>query len=145
MKPNITSSKSTNKKVPKQSVDLLMQEGRQQPARNCKNGITQGFYKVSPKRGLSSSLFTVWSLKASVKGYFGCLECKQQFREHPKLLTYIKNLHTMKKPEFACTQCKQYLRAFKIHLKQHEIDRRRGGGNDLVSFLKKNFLVMCSN
>ena len=35
----------------------------------------------------------------------------------------------MKKPQYACTQCKQLWddeRNFKIHMKQHEIDRKKG-------------------
>ena len=68
VKPKVPSGKPNNKKSQKQSSDLLTSKGRQQPARNCKNGIMQGFYKLSPKQASSSSPLTVGSPKASKEG-----------------------------------------------------------------------------
>ena len=100
-----------------------------QPARNCKNGIQEGFYKVSPRRGSSSSPSTIGSPKASIKGKYGCSQCKQSFRDNHQLLMHIKDFHSKKKARFACTQCKEFWqdeRTFCIHMKQHEIDRKKG-------------------
>ena len=122
--------KSSGKKnVPQPSEALFCQESRQQPGRDCKNGITPGFYKPSPRRSSSSSPSTVNSPKASVKGQHRCSQCKQNFRERDKLMTHIKDFHTIKKPKFACTECRQLWddeRSFRIHMRQHEIDRVKG-------------------
>ena len=129
VKQKVATKKMPGKKSSKNSKDLFQKEQRQQPSRNCKNGITQGFYKLSPRRSSSSSPSTIGSPKASVKGKWSCSQCKQHFRDRQKLLTHIKDFHTMKKPQYACTQCKQLWddeRNFKIHMKQYEIDRKKG-------------------
>ena len=49
VKQKVATKKLPGKKSSKNSKDLFQKEQRQQPSRNCKNGITQGFYKLSPR------------------------------------------------------------------------------------------------
>ena len=114
--------------------DLFASEvsnGRTQPSRSCKNGKLEGFYKQnSPKRDSSSSPPSVMSSpKASVRGKWKCSTCKQSFRSRELLITHIEDFHNKQTTKYACTQCKMYLKdkfSFKVHKKQHEIDRRKG-------------------
>ena len=61
VKQKVATKKLPGKKSSKNSKDLFQKEQRQQPSRNCKNGITQGFYKLSPRRSSSSSPSTIGS------------------------------------------------------------------------------------
>ena len=98
VKHKVATKKMPGKKNSRNSKDLFQKEQRQQPSRNCKNGITQGFYKLSPRQTSSSSPSAICSPKASVKGKWSSSQCKQHFTDRDKLLTHIKDFHTMKKP-----------------------------------------------
>ena len=118
----------------KSQSDLFASEvsnGRTKPSRSCKNGKSEGFYKQSsPKRDSSSSPPSVMSSpKALVKGKWKCSTCKQSFRSRELLITHIEDFHNKQTTKYACTQCKMYLKdefSFKVHKKQHEIDRKKG-------------------
>ena len=108
-KPKIKTRNGLAKTCTSDSEEFFpTQNSRTQPARNCKNGIQEGFYKVSPRRRSSSSPSTIGSPKASIKGKYGCSQCKQSFRDNHQLLTHIKDFHSKKKARFACTQCKEF-------------------------------------
>ena len=69
------------------------------------------------------------SPKASVRGKWKCSTCKQSFRSHELLITHIEDFHNKQTTKYACTQCKMYLKdefSFKVHKKQHQIDRKKG-------------------
>ena len=114
--------------------DLFASEvsnGRTQPSRSCMNGKSEGFYKQnSPKRDSSSSPPSVMSSpKASVRGKWKCSTCKQSFRSCELLITHIEDFHNKQTTKCACIQCKMYMKdefSFKVHKKQHEIDRKKG-------------------
>ena len=71
--------------------------------RNCKNGVSEGFYKngCSPnvKREQQSSSSseslppTVKSPKPSLKGKHKCSICKQTFQERRKLIQHVEYQH----------------------------------------------------
>ena len=100
-------------------------------SRHCKNGVKPGFYKngCSPMRSSEhSSVSRLSSPKASVKGKWKCTECKQQYREHHQLMEHISDVHSTDDPRFLYSICRVTLddkRSFKIHKKQHEIDKKK--------------------
>ena len=109
----------------------------QQPMRNCKNGMSEGFYRngcspnVKHEQQSSSSSEslppTVKSLKASIKGKHKCSICKQTFQECRQLIQHAEYQHRMRdwRKLFKCRRWVMNFDSeveFKVHMDQHAKD-----------------------
>ena len=110
---------------------------RQQPMRNCKNGVSQGFYKnggspiVKREQETSSSGESlppsVKSPKPSLKGKHKCSICKQTFQECSQLIQHAEYQHRTRdwRKLFKCRRCVVNFDSeveFKVHMDQHTKD-----------------------
>ena len=104
---------------------------------NCKNGVSEGFYKngCSPnvkceQQSSSSSKSlppTVKSPKPSLKGKHKCSICKQTFQECRKLIQHVEYQHRMRDQRklFKCRCCVMNFDSqveFQVHMDQHVKD-----------------------
>ena len=144
-KPNqaATQSTSTGKRV--DPVDMFPSEPdesesdvpsqRQQPMRNCKNGVSEGFYKngCSPnvKKECNSSsdsgTSSVKSPKPSIKGQHRCSICKQSFADRNKLIYHAELQHRNRDRRsglkcFRCTILFDNKTEYDVHMSQHAKD-----------------------
>ena len=109
----------------------------QQPMHNCKNGMSEGFYKngCSPhvkheQQSFSSSKSlpsTVKSPKASIKGKHKCSICKQTFQECRQLIQHAEYQHRTRdrRKLFKCRRCVMNFDSeveFNVHMDQHAKD-----------------------
>ena len=110
---------------------------RKQLMLNCKNGMSEGFYKnsCSPnvKREQQSSSSseslpsTVKSLKASIKGKHKCSICKQTFQERQQLIQHAEYQHRTRdwRKLFKYRRCVMNFDSeveFNVHMDQHAKD-----------------------